>query len=400
MTLATRFAEKNEYLSDLGEVSNDREKLQGPTTPPGDVFYVRTKEPLVLWDTSKPLGEFRDPRYLSLMQELNHRRQSYAPIKASNDLMDAMYNLSSTTALFHPDKPSVLTWGWVKQNAQEAGLQMDGILFRASQEGGSDHNQIAFITEDPMPVSGTMLPPSDTLKSRRAEVEEENPNIAAMMDEFRALPAIDLDPSGHMAGGDIKPSPGQSKRAFVVPANIEGKTYRAEGMLDLYPAMERLVPKISGDDTVGFTLNMAKNKNAQPHVYLSSIHSFPPKAGVGNNLMGVVTGLADKHGVILKLNAEPFGHEALSKTKLVTWYKRHGFVTDRTHSRPGQRSYKMIRKPKPFVQREDVAIFDESNKLISPFERSIPEVQVELARWRRESWPEIQESKSDNPGRG
>jgi hypothetical protein len=62
-------------------------------------------------------------------------------------------------------------------------------------------------------------------------------------------------------------------------------------------------------------------------VHLSSIRSFTRSEGNASKALDWLTGLAQKHGVEIECDAQPFGQGGLGKTKLTQWYKRHGFVT-------------------------------------------------------------------------
>ena len=64
-------------------------------------------------------------------------------------------------------------------------------------------------------------------------------------------------------------------------------------------------------------------------IYFNSIQTVPPDVcegqGFASKVMNKVTGLADKHGVSLRLLAAPFGQESVSDEDLISWYKRAGF---------------------------------------------------------------------------
>ena len=64
-------------------------------------------------------------------------------------------------------------------------------------------------------------------------------------------------------------------------------------------------------------------------IYFSSIQTVPPdvceRQGFASKVMNKVTGLADKHGVSLRLLAVPFGQKSVSDEDLISWYKRAGF---------------------------------------------------------------------------
>jgi len=71
----------------------------------------------------------------------------------------------------------------------------------------------------------------------------------------------------------------------------------------------------------------------------------PEKQGTGqaSYILKKITDLADKHGVAMTLTAKPFGTvpNALSKSKLMGWYKRHGW-----EARSGRIPGDMIRFPR------------------------------------------------------
>ena len=64
-------------------------------------------------------------------------------------------------------------------------------------------------------------------------------------------------------------------------------------------------------------------------IYFSSIQTVPPdvceRQGFASKVMNKVTGLADKHGVSLRLRAAPFGQQSVTDEDLISWYKRAGF---------------------------------------------------------------------------
>lgn len=68
-------------------------------------------------------------------------------------------------------------------------------------------------------------------------------------------------------------------------------------------------------------------------VMINSLRSFDQKKGFGAALMKRVVAAADKHGVTLKLDAQPLGPPKgrITKTKLTQFYKRFGFKTTRGH---------------------------------------------------------------------
>src|SRR5271170_6477459 len=60
------------------------------------------------------------------------------------------------------------------------------------------------------------------------------------------------------------------------------------------------------------------------NIHLSFIRSVERGEGQGSEGLKFLTGLADKHGVKIDLDAKPVG-KGLNKGNLVSWYKRHGF---------------------------------------------------------------------------
>ncbi len=77
-------------------------------------------------------------------------------------------------------------------------------------------------------------------------------------------------------------------------------------------------------------LQEMKGGGWEPHVWFKTITS-PEKKGQGmaSYVLKQITDMADKHDVILKLTAKPFGRSpnALNTAKLMAWYKRNGFVS-------------------------------------------------------------------------
>ena len=69
--------------------------------------------------------------------------------------------------------------------------------------------------------------------------------------------------------------------------------------------------------------------NHRGGIYFSSIQTVPPDVcegqGFASKVMNKVTGLADKHGVSLRLLAAPFGQQSVTDEDLISWYKRAGF---------------------------------------------------------------------------
>lgn len=75
-------------------------------------------------------------------------------------------------------------------------------------------------------------------------------------------------------------------------------------------------------------------------IYLSFIHSVEMGKGQGTKGLKFLIGLADKHGVEIKLEVKPVGKGGLNKRQLISWYKRHGFK-----QQPGETSNSLIYTP-------------------------------------------------------
>ena len=73
-------------------------------------------------------------------------------------------------------------------------------------------------------------------------------------------------------------------------------------------------------------------------VHLSSIDSFEPGQGYGNEMMKFLTELADKHKVTMDLDPKPYGNKYLNTQQLKKMYKKFGFKNSE--------DYGMIRVPK------------------------------------------------------
>jgi len=69
------------------------------------------------------------------------------------------------------------------------------------------------------------------------------------------------------------------------------------------------------------------------------IWTLQPHRGDGSAMLKQLCELADRHGIVLKLKALPFGSKPfpLSCSALIDWYERHGFEGKRR---------KMVREPK------------------------------------------------------
>ena len=73
-------------------------------------------------------------------------------------------------------------------------------------------------------------------------------------------------------------------------------------------------------------------------VHLNWIQALEPKEGQGTRAMQFLSNLADKHQVLLDLNAVPKGQNKMPVAKLKNFYRKFGFV-----STPGDN---MRRNPK------------------------------------------------------
>lgn len=73
----------------------------------------------------------------------------------------------------------------------------------------------------------------------------------------------------------------------------------------------------------------------------------PERQGTGQAsvVLRIITEMADKHEVAITLGAKPFGNvpNALSKSKLMAWYKRYGWVNRPEYAKG---SGAMIRAPR------------------------------------------------------
>lgn len=85
---------------------------------------------------------------------------------------------------------------------------------------------------------------------------------------------------------------------------------------------ERLFLNDKGEPFAGVELSRGF---APDEVMLNAIRTFEVGRRNGSAALRLITALADKHGVRLRLSAVPFGEKALKKSELVAWYKRHGF---------------------------------------------------------------------------
>lgn len=91
-------------------------------------------------------------------------------------------------------------------------------------------------------------------------------------------------------------------------------------------------------DKVAISANVFNNR-----IHLSLIRSLEPgeRMGYGSAGLKFFCTLADKHNVEIELDADPpVGNKVLSRSQLISWYKRHGFIEGETND-PGY----LIRRP-------------------------------------------------------
>jgi hypothetical protein len=83
-------------------------------------------------------------------------------------------------------------------------------------------------------------------------------------------------------------------------------------------------------------------------VTVHRIWTFAPRCGHGSAMLKSLCGLADRHGVVLKLKALPLGGKPypFSRDQLADWYRRHGFAGKRR---------KLVREPRAQNRCGDVA---------------------------------------------
>ncbi len=69
--------------------------------------------------------------------------------------------------------------------------------------------------------------------------------------------------------------------------------------------------------------------------------------GIGNNVMDIIKQYADNNGYIITLTPDPsLGGSKGSKSKLVKWYKQHGFVENKGRNKDYEISDVMYREPR------------------------------------------------------
>lgn len=101
-------------------------------------------------------------------------------------------------------------------------------------------------------------------------------------------------------------------------------------------------------------LNKAAWVEAKPlgdYLHLSAIASIEQGQGYASDALRKVLAVADKHGVPVELDVQPFGLDrGMTKTQLAAWYKRYGFKPI------GTSRYMLRRDPAPM---EEVAIAED-----------------------------------------
>lgn len=97
----------------------------------------------------------------------------------------------------------------------------------------------------------------------------------------------------------------------------------------------RMVAYENSNRMVSFNIEPDFRKSA---AYINSVIATPANTGTGTIFMKKLCEMADKHGVALRLDAMPFGRNAMAPKKLKRWYAGFGFEEDGLTG--------MIRKPK------------------------------------------------------
>lgn len=84
------------------------------------------------------------------------------------------------------------------------------------------------------------------------------------------------------------------------------------------------------------------------HITLNGLKVAPENQGNGyaSAYLRDLTGYADQNGKIVAMNAEPYAHGGLGKTKLRQWYGTHGFVPNKGRNKDFAFSEQMIRQPR------------------------------------------------------
>jgi hypothetical protein len=107
------------------------------------------------------------------------------------------------------------------------------------------------------------------------------------------------------------------------------------------------IAPIAGTQTYAFTCPLGERtgyvqiiSESHNEVTIHRIWTLAPRSGHGSAILRKVCEIADRHGIILKLRALPFGAKPfpLSRDQLFDWYSRYGFEGKRR---------KMIRLPRP-----------------------------------------------------
>lgn len=81
-------------------------------------------------------------------------------------------------------------------------------------------------------------------------------------------------------------------------------------------------------DRIGFVQIVNASHN---EATIHRIWSLESRRGHGSAMLRWVCEIADRHGIVLKLRALPFGKEpySMSRAQLLDWYERHGFEEKR-----------------------------------------------------------------------
>jgi len=83
------------------------------------------------------------------------------------------------------------------------------------------------------------------------------------------------------------------------------------------------------DEKYCLVITNLRPDNSLGLIKFNSIQTVPPKVcegqGFASKVMDMITLLADKHNVTLRLDVHPFGRETLGVKDLQSWYKRNGF---------------------------------------------------------------------------
>lgn len=66
-------------------------------------------------------------------------------------------------------------------------------------------------------------------------------------------------------------------------------------------------------------------------VWIQNLEASRPGAGNGSRALGLLCGLADEHGVTLRLCAKPFGQSPMTPETLARFYAKAGFESCAPH---------------------------------------------------------------------